>query len=205
MAKETKETFSGKLKDQAFEMFDEKVLTWCRKLFGDYYAKGLWHNDLQELGYLDLNEDEDSFTFEMQCARVYNVLAIKSPKEADHLFQSDRFWTKKWQLEFRQRCRERIFCQLEKASSGEAARQVRKLGFRMMDTMRDYLLGMPHPHGNPFPSRVNIEIKLDELEEEREYLLKMCPADMRDSYGDEKEETLVRILVSICPKNMTKP
>jgi hypothetical protein len=26
-----------------------------------------------------------------------------------------------------------------------------------------------------------MEIKLDELEEEREYLLKMCPADMRDT------------------------
>jgi hypothetical protein len=34
----------------------------------------------------------------MHCARVYEVLAIKSPKEADHLFQSDRFWAKsgKW-------------------------------------------------------------------------------------------------------------
>ncbi len=41
----------------------------------------------------------------------------------------------------------------------------------------------------PFPSRINIEIKLDELEEEREYLLKMCPADMRDRYEDGKEET----------------
>jgi hypothetical protein len=95
MAKETKETFSGKRKDQTFEVFDEKVLTWCRKLFGDYYARGLWHNDLQELEYLNLNDDEDNFTFEMHCARVYDVLAIKSAKEADHLFQSDRFWTKK--------------------------------------------------------------------------------------------------------------
>ena len=39
MAKETKETFSGKTKDQTFETFDEKVLTWCRKQFGDNYAK----------------------------------------------------------------------------------------------------------------------------------------------------------------------
>jgi uncharacterized protein YuzB (UPF0349 family) len=41
MAKETKETFSGKPKDQTFDVFDEKVLTWCRKAFGDYYAKGI--------------------------------------------------------------------------------------------------------------------------------------------------------------------
>jgi hypothetical protein len=94
MAKESKETFLGKLKDLTFEVFDEKVLTWCRKQFGDFYAKGLWRNYLQAID-LDLNEDEDNFTFEMHCARVYEVLAIKSPKEADHLFESDRFWTKK--------------------------------------------------------------------------------------------------------------
>jgi hypothetical protein len=44
-----------------------------------------------------------------------------------------------------------------------------------------------------------MEIKLDELEEEREYLLKMCPADMRDTYEDGKEETLVRLLVRLLP------
>ncbi len=99
MAKETKETFSGKTKDQTFEVFDEKVLTWCRKQFGDFYAKDLWRNELQTIDDLDLNEDEDNFTFDMHCARVYEVLAIKSPKEADHLYASDRFWTKKWQLD----------------------------------------------------------------------------------------------------------
>ncbi len=93
------------------------------------------------LDYLDLTEEEDMFSFEMHCARVYDVLAIdlKSSKEADHLFQSDRFWTKKWQMEFRQRCRERIFCQLEEVCSGEAARQLRRMGVRMMDGMREYM------------------------------------------------------------------
>ena len=91
MAKETKDTFSGKSKDQTFDVFDEKVLTWCRKQFGDNYAKGLWHNKLTDIDNLDLNdEDNDTFTFEMYCATVYEVLALKSPKEADHLYQSDR-------------------------------------------------------------------------------------------------------------------
>jgi hypothetical protein len=39
MAEETKETFSGNRKGQTFDGFDEKVLTWCKKLFGGYYAK----------------------------------------------------------------------------------------------------------------------------------------------------------------------
>ena len=85
MAKETKKTFSGETKDQSFEVFDEKVLTWCRKQFGDNYAKGLWHNKLTLLDNLDLSDDEDNFTFDMHAATVYEVLALKSPKEADHL------------------------------------------------------------------------------------------------------------------------
>jgi hypothetical protein len=68
MAKESKETFSGKLKDQTFEVFDEKVLAWCRKQFGDYYAKGLWRNELPVLDYLDLTENDDNFIFEMSCS-----------------------------------------------------------------------------------------------------------------------------------------
>ena len=126
MANESRVTFSGKSKDQTFDAFDEKVLTWCRKQFGDYYAKGLWHNKLTPIGDLNLAEDDDNFSFEMHCATVYEVLALKSPQEADLLYQSDQFWTKKWQLEFRQRNRERVFCHLEEVVSGEAARQLRK-------------------------------------------------------------------------------
>jgi hypothetical protein len=33
------------------------------------------------LDYLDLNDEEDLFTFQMHCARVYDVQAIKSPKQ----------------------------------------------------------------------------------------------------------------------------
>ena len=220
MAKEISETFSGKPKDQTFESFDEKVLTWCRKQFGDSYAKGLWHNKLTEIGDLDLIDEEgENFIFEMHCASVYEVLALKSPKEADHLYQSDRFWTKKWQLEHRQRCWERVFCHLEDLVSGEAARQLRRLGVKKMKGMRDfmfrrfgagqpevlqervrlYLLGMPDSHGVAFPSRVDIEVKLDTLEEEREYLLDMCPSELRDSYDDGKEETLIRLLLRHLP------
>ncbi len=117
----------------------------------------------------------------MHISTVYEVVALLSPKEADHLYQSARFWTIKWQLEFRQRCWERILCHLEEACSGEAARQLRKLGVKKMKSMRDfmfrrfgagqpevlqervrlYLLGMPDNNGVAFPSRVNIETKLD--------------------------------------------
>ena len=61
--------------------------------------------------------------------------------------------------------------------------------------VRLYLLGMPDSNGVAFPTRVNIETKLDTLEEEREYLLDMCPSELRASYEDGKEETLIRILL----------
>ena len=82
MAKETIEAFSGKPKDQTFDVFDEKVLTWCRKQFGDNYAKGLWHNKLNLIDTLDLNEEQDNFEFEMHATTVYEVIALKSPRKS---------------------------------------------------------------------------------------------------------------------------
>ncbi len=38
----------------------------------------------------------------------------------------------------------------------------------MQERVRLYLLGMPDNHGVAFPSRVDVETKLDMLEEERE-------------------------------------
>jgi hypothetical protein len=57
-----------------------------------------------------------------KCTVHVCVLALKSPKKADHLYLSERFWTKKWKLEYRQQCREKIFCHLEETCGGEAAR-----------------------------------------------------------------------------------
>ena len=42
-------------------------------------------------------------------------------------------------------------------------------------------------------------MKLDMLEEEREYLLEMCPVKLRDTYDDGKEETLIRLLLRHLP------
>ena len=44
-----------------------------------------------------------------------------------------------------------------------------------------------------------MEAKLDALEAEREYLLDMCPSELRDTYEDGKEETLIRILLRHLP------
>ncbi len=65
---------------------------------------------------------------------------------------------------------------------------------------RVYLLGLPNSSGEAFPPRCNMEDKLDSLEEEREYLLDLCPVDKQDQYEEGKETTLVRILLRTLPK-----
>ena len=44
-----KELYSGKATGLTFEAFDEKVITWCRKKYGDSYAVALWKNELCEI------------------------------------------------------------------------------------------------------------------------------------------------------------
>jgi hypothetical protein len=69
----------------------------------------------------------------------------------------------------------------------------------LQERVRLYLLGIPDTNGVAFPPRVDIEAKLDALEEEREYLLEMCPTELRDTYDDGKEETLIRLLIRHLP------
>jgi hypothetical protein len=132
-----RELYSGKNSGLTFEAFDEKVISWCRKKYGDAYAVGLWKNELDDIYNLDLADDEDNFSFELQCPKVYNVLCRKSVKNADHLHAKSDFWTK-YQVEFRQSCREEVFCYLEELCTGEAGRQLRKQGVRKMVAMRDF-------------------------------------------------------------------
>jgi hypothetical protein len=58
---------------------------------------------------------------------------------------------------------------------------------------RVYLLGLSYSSVESFPPRCNMEDKLDSLQEEREYLLDMCPLDDQNFYEEGKEATLVRI------------
>ena len=69
----------------------------------------------------------------------------------------------------------------------------------LQERVRKYLLGMPDRNGVAFPSRVVMPDKLDQLEEERNYLLRMCPKDKHKDYEEGKETTLVRIIINALP------
>jgi hypothetical protein len=43
---------------------------------------------------------------------------------------------------------------------------------------------MPDANGVAFPPRVNMPDKLDQLEEERNYLLRMCPKEKHRDYEE---------------------
>ena len=87
--------FTGKESGMSFERFDEMVISWGRRKFGDRYAKQLWKNELVDIANLDLSDDLQKFEFDSHCQLVYDVLCQDSPKYADSLFHSERFSTKK--------------------------------------------------------------------------------------------------------------
>jgi hypothetical protein len=171
------EMFSGKSDGMTFEKFDEMVLSWGRLKYGDKYSTLLWKNELVDLNKLDLNGELDNFEYEMHCTMVYDVLCYESAKYADGLFETNCFWTVQYQLQTRQRLREKMYCYIETIVKGEAARQVKKVRVKAMATMRDFLfrrfgagqpeileervrnyhLGMPDPKsGEAFPPRCDI-------------------------------------------------
>jgi hypothetical protein len=212
--------FSGKQeKGLTFEEFDKKALSWARKMYGNTYAKQLWENTLTEIINLDLTDDYDYFKFQEHCEYVYDMLCLESPKNADTLYRSPKFWTVKWQLENRQRQYEKLFCFLETICVGEAERQLHAEGVEktkgmrkhmferfgsgqpavLQERVRKYLLGMPDRYGVAFHPRVNMPEKLAQLEEERDYLLRMCPKDKHKDYDEGKETTLVRLILNTLP------
>jgi len=206
----------------SFEKLDEKMQSWGRKKFGDRYARDLWRDELMDLKTLKLGTDElYDFAFNIHCSEVYDMLSEENSRQAEGLFYSDRFWTVEWQVECRQRQREKLYCHLETLCTGEAHRQIQKQGVMNMKGMRSflfqrfgagkpevlekrvkyYLEGMPCPKtGLVFPPRCNMEDKLNALEKEREYLVDMCPKDKRDHYEDGKETTLTRLIIRKLPK-----
>jgi hypothetical protein len=157
---------------------------------------------LPDIKSLDLDEDFDYYQFTEHCEFVYDMLCLDSIKNADSLYSTPKFWSVKWQLENRQRQYEKSFCFLETICEGEAERQLqaqgveKTIGMRkhfferfgsgqsqvLQERVRKYLLGMPDKHGVAFAPRVNMPDKLDQLEEERNYLLRMCPKDKHKDY-----------------------
>jgi hypothetical protein len=216
---EKKDLFSGKPEGLTWEKFDDKVISWGRKKFGNAYSIALWKDEMLDLKNLNLEDDLEKAAFDDHCDTVYDMLIHETPKYASDMAKDGRFKTIRWHQDHRQRQREKLFCYLEEITDGEVKRQLKKRGVHQMNTMRSYffnrfghgspdvlmerqrtfLLGMPNSSGEVFPLRVNMEEKLNSLEEEREFLLDMCPVDKRQDYVPGKITTLVRLILENLP------
>jgi hypothetical protein len=162
--------FTGKLEGLTWEKFDDSVISWGRKRFGDSYATALWRDELMNLKDLDMNDDLVKFAFEDYCDNVYDMLVYESPKYASDVYHDTRYSTPRWQMDNKQRQREKLYCHLEEITGGEVKRQLKKRGVLQMNTMRafffnrfgagqpevlaervqKYLLGMPDSSGKVF-------------------------------------------------------
>ena len=112
-----------------------------------------------------------------------------------------------------------MFCYLETICEGEAERQLHVEGVEktkglrkhfferfgsgqpdaLLERVQRYLLLMPDSNGVAFTPRVNMVEKLNQLEEERNYLLRMCPKEKHKEYEEGKEATLVRNILHHLP------
>ena len=89
-----------------------------------------------DLDKLDLDDDLDFFRFEEYCNQIYEAVLIDSPKWADSIVGTAKFKTMKFQIEMKDKFRERMFCFIERIVFGEAIRQLQKKGAKGMHEMR---------------------------------------------------------------------
>ena len=223
MSKDTVEKkFNGKASGLSWTEFEDGIMSWGRPKYGDKYARGLWEDTLLKIEDLDMENDVDVYDFTNLCEMVFDVLRRESLKTAESLYSSDRFWTKKFQLEERQAQREKLYTYLETILDSEPFRQLKVQGVVKMNSFREhlyvrfgggepevlnervrlYLLGMPKREGYPsFPHDVNMEDKLNQLEEERDYFFKACPKEKRDTFDPASETRLTRVVLEHVPPN----
>ncbi len=78
---EPKEMYSDKIDGLTFEKFDDKVIRWGRKRWGDKYAAALWQDDLIKVGDLDLTDELDYFAFEGHCEAQFDILSLSNLRD----------------------------------------------------------------------------------------------------------------------------
>ena len=84
--------------------FDRNTVSWLTEKYGLTYGKQMWENTLVDLLALDvMNNDLHEFDFNNHVSVVDTIMAEKSQKYALAMHESAQFWTRKFQLEWRDR------------------------------------------------------------------------------------------------------
>ena len=50
-------------------------MRWAKPKYGTSYVIDLWCNQLRDISWLDLKEEEDFNTFKVECKKVYEIIA----------------------------------------------------------------------------------------------------------------------------------
>jgi hypothetical protein len=116
--------------------FDRNMVSWLTEKYGLAYGKQLWEDTLLNILELDLTDEEDDYDFANHVTRVNDILVETNSKMAASLYFTDRFWTKKYQIEWRNRQYEKLFCKVQKQCGGEALRQAEQLGIEQARKLR---------------------------------------------------------------------
>jgi hypothetical protein len=188
-----------------FDDFDKQTARWCRQHFGELH-KHFW---LQPFPTID---DDNVYAF---ANSIYKVEKKRDSREANRLWETDYFWTKRSVEEWFDEGKRLLFDEIEAQTVGNAGRLVEEYklerigGIRsglmlryggstssaINDLERAYDKGLPKGDGQAFPDRCDMPGKLHKLEEVRNDLKSKCPLSLRDEYPYGKDEKLVRIIL----------
>ena len=130
---------NGKPSGWTWTEFEEAAMSWGRLKYGEKYTKCLWEDTLPDIAGLNLDDDSQWYDFERMCEMVYDVMGRDNVKFATALYEQDRFWTKKWQIDYCQGQREKLYCYLKTVCQGEPLRQLKVEGVSKMNSMRNHL------------------------------------------------------------------
>ena len=207
-------------KGVAHPAFERMILNWAMDNYDQVYGKDLWENKLLNLDDFDMNNHLNEYCFHEHLSLIQDIMTEENAKQAELMFNSNRFWTIAWHKRYRARQYTRLYIFLQSICRGEALRQledfsvprtpeirahfiVRFGGARAAEVkIRElaYLSEMPDEIGGlAFKPNCNMEVKLNQLETERTFFWKNCPAECRDTYEYGTESKLIHIVLEHLP------
>jgi hypothetical protein len=137
------------------------------------------------------------------------------PDEASRLADDENFFSVRWQSRWYAKQNEKLYNFLERWTSGDAEDKLEELGqdgvslwqrtfdkefgggsaTAIHNDQTDLKNGLPDQHGNAWPERCNVKVKLRALEKAQQELKNRCPVEQRDTYEYAQKPFLVRLIL----------
>ena len=199
--------FSGAKVEEWFK-FDRQVLRWVRRNYGSAGVK-LWNETATVIDAHSVNAvGQDTYE---------SLIESEGFKEADRYYDWGHFWPVDYQRSWRTKTRGLIRDYVEGRCDDRAFQHMIELTDDKLPTIRsdlqkkfakatstvvrrmeqEYEAGIPgKPGDKPFPIGINIEEKVEQLEDRKRTLWFLCPEHIRVTYLYGQESKLVRIVLN---------